>query len=157
MEASPWFTPLMTFAGTVLGGIVSILSVWLTQRYNLRTQLMVKSAEVENAARMASKSENEKRYLSIVQNIDALFEGSGDPAKKAAFLIATREVWLLGDAELIRKVTLFLFDIAGATSADPTAKLFGDIILEMRRGLELPIEGLSNVDFPFHRPGRTWS
>ncbi len=145
----------MTFASVAFGGIISIISVWLTQRYNLRTQLLVRSTEAENVERMASRSEKEKRFLSIVQNIEALYEGSGDPATKAAFLRAIREVWLLGDVELIRKLTLFLFDIAGATSADPRAKLFGDIVLEMRRGLDLPIEGLSNIDFPFHGPGRT--
>jgi hypothetical protein len=140
-------------AGAVFGGLVSILSVWLTQRYNLRAQLMVKSAEADKRRETASRSEKEKRYLSIVQNIEALYEGTGDPAKRAAFLRATREVWLLGDAELIRKLKFFLFDISDKSSADPIAQLFGDIILEMRRGLNLPTDDLSNVDFPFHGPG----
>jgi hypothetical protein len=51
MEASPWwFTPLMTFAGAVFGGAVSITTAWLTQRYNLQAQLVVKRAEAEAAA-----------------------------------------------------------------------------------------------------------
>ena len=142
----------MTFLGALFGGVVSILTAWLTQRYNLRTQLQVKSAEADNIARLASRSEKENRYLSIVRNLDALYDG-GEPAKRAAFLEAVREVWLLGDTELVRSLNDLLSKIAGKTSGDPRAPLVGKIILEMRRGLDLPNDNLTTSDFPSFRPG----
>jgi hypothetical protein len=35
----------MTFAAVVFGGAVSIITAWLTQRYNLLSQLAVKQAD----------------------------------------------------------------------------------------------------------------
>lgn len=39
----------MTFAGAVFGGAVSIITVWLTQRYGLQAQLAVKRADADAA------------------------------------------------------------------------------------------------------------
>jgi hypothetical protein len=153
MGTSPWwFTPLMTFAGAVIGGAVSIISAWLTQRYGLQVQLAVKRADAEANVAAALRSEKEKRYLALVQNIEGLYSKTQDPARKAEFLKAARDLWLLGDQELVRKLRVFLVDLAGNTDVDAREQLFGDVILDMRNGLGLPTDQLSNEDFRFHSP-----
>jgi hypothetical protein len=151
MGTSPWwFTPLMTFAGAVLGGAVSIVTAWLTQRYSLQAQLAVKRADADANVVAALRSEKEKRYLAIVQNIESLYAKTPDPVGKAEFLKAVRELWLLGDQELVHKLRVFLVDIAGKTDVDAREQLFGDVMLDMRKGLGLATDRLSNEDFRFH-------
>ena len=151
MGTSPWwFTPLMTFTGAVFGGAVSIVTTWLTQRYGLKAQLIVKRADAEANATEALRSEKEKRYLAIVRNLESLYVKAQNPAAKSEFLTTVRELWLLGDQELVRKLRLFLVDIAGKKDVDARERLFGDVILDMRKGLGLPTDQLSNEDFRFH-------
>jgi uridine phosphorylase len=92
----------MTFAGAVLGGGVSILTTFLTQRYALKAQLAIKKADAETGVAAALRSEKEKRYLAITQNLDSFYTGTQDPTRKVEFLKTQRELWLLGDQELIR-------------------------------------------------------
>ena len=151
MGTSPWwFTPLMTFGGAVFGGAVSIITTWLTQRYSLQAQLAVKRADAVAAAEAALRTEKEKRYLAILQNVESLFANNPSQAGRAEWLKTVREVWLLGDQELVRKVRAFLVDLAGSGQASPRERLFGDVVLHMRKGLGLPTDGLSNDDFRFH-------
>jgi hypothetical protein len=96
------------------------------------------------------RTEKEKRYLAILQNLESLYANSPNPAGKAELLKVAREVWLLGDQELVRKMREFLVDIAGNKEVDARELLFGDVVLHMRKGLGLPIDGLSNEDFRFH-------
>ena len=137
----------MTFAAVVFGGAVSIITAWLTQRYNLLSQLAVKQADAVVAALRAEK---EKRYLAIVQSIESLYINSPRAAERAELLKTVREVWLLGDQELVRKMGAFLADIANSGKANERERLFGDVVLHMRKGLGLPTDGLSNEDFRFH-------
>jgi hypothetical protein len=44
----------------------------------------------------------------------------------------------------------FLADIANSGKANERERLFGDVVLHMRKGLGLPTDGLSNEDFRFH-------
>ncbi|MEX2263599.1 MAG: hypothetical protein WD696_16705 [Bryobacteraceae bacterium] len=151
MGTSPWwFTPLMTFAGIVVGGGVSIITAWLTQRYNLQTQLALKRADEDAAAAATLRTEKEKRYLAIVQYVESLYANSPNLAGRAEFLKAVREVGLLGDQELVRKLRIFMVDLAGKSEADSREQLFGDVMLEMRKGLGLATDRLSNQDFRFH-------
>jgi hypothetical protein len=145
-----WFTPLMTFAGVVFGGAVSLITAWLTLRYGLQAQLAVRRADAEAAAATALRTEKEKRYLAILQNVESLYANSPSPAGRAELLKNVREVWLLGDEELVRKMRVFLVDIAGKKEAGAREQLFGDVVLDMRKGLGLPTDGLSNEDFRFH-------
>jgi hypothetical protein len=141
----------MTFAGAVFGGAVSIITVWLTQRYGLQAQLAVKRADAEAAASAALRMEKEKRYLAILQNLDTLYVNNPNTAVgRAEWLKIVREVWLLGDQELVRKLRLFIRDIAGDKEADARERLFDDVVLHMRKGLGLPVDALSNEDFRFH-------
>lgn len=140
----------MTFTGAVFGGAVSIVTTWLTQRYGLKAQLIVKRADAEANATEALRSEKEKRYLAIVRNLESLYVKAQNPAAKSEFLTTVRELWLLGDQELVRKLRLFLVDIAGKKDVDARERLFGDVILDMRKGLGLPTDQLSNEDFRFH-------
>jgi hypothetical protein len=142
----------MTFAGAVLGSTVSIVTVWLTQRYSLQAQLAVKRAEFLAAAEAALRAEREKRYLAILQNLESLYTNAPTStlAGRAELLRTVREVWLLGDQELIRKMRVFLVDLASSGEAKPQERLFGDVVLHMRRGLGLPTEGLDNGDFRMH-------
>jgi hypothetical protein len=153
MGTSPWwFTSLMTFAGALLGGTVSIITVWLTQRYSLQAQIAVKHADAVAAADAALRAEKEKRYLAILQNVESLYANgpASSQIAKAELLKTVREVWLLGDQELVRKLRAFFEDIAASKKADPRERLFGDVVLHMRRGLGLPTDGLNNEDFRFH-------
>lgn len=142
----------MTFAGAVFGGAVSIITAWLTQRYGLQAQLAVKRADDEAKVAAALRSEKEQRYLAIVQNIDSLYAKTQNPTGKAEFLKVIRELWLLGDQELVRNLRVFLVDIAGKTDIDAREQLFGEVVLDMRKGLGLPTDQLSNEDFRFHSP-----
>lgn len=139
----------MTFAGAVLGGGVSILTTFLTQRYALKAQLAIKKADAETGIAAALRSEKEKRYLAITQNLDSFYTGTQDPTRKVEFLKTQRELWLLGDQELIRKLRAFLGNIAASGEVTPHERLFGDVMLEMRKGLALPSDSLSNEDFRF--------
>jgi hypothetical protein len=65
--------PLLTLFATVLGGAVSIITAWLTQRYHLSSRLALRHADAEIAPAAALKLEREKRYLSVVQNIESLY------------------------------------------------------------------------------------
>jgi hypothetical protein len=151
MGTSPWwFTSLMTFVGVVFGGAVSIVTAWLTQRFALQTQVAINRAEAEATAKAALTAEKVKRYLAIAQNIGALYAKTANPDGRAEFLKAVREAWLLGDQELVCKLRVFLLDVAGDKDADSREQLFGDVILDMRKGLGLPIDKLSNQDFRFH-------
>ena len=151
MGTSPWWFPyLMTFAAVVFGGAVSIITAWLTQRYNLLSQLAVKQADAVVAAEAVLRAEKEKRYLAIVQSIESLYINSPRAAERAELLKTVREVWLLGDQELVRKMGAFLADIANSGKANERERLFGDVVLHMRKGLGLPTDGLSNEDFRFH-------
>jgi hypothetical protein len=140
----------MTFAGLALGGAVSIITAWLTQRYGLQAQLAVRHADAEAAAAAALRTEREKRYLAILQKVDSLYTSNPSPADRRELLRIVREVWLLGDQELVRKMRVFLVDIAGNKETDARERLFGDVVLHMRKGLELPVDGLTNEDFRFH-------
>ena len=142
----------MTLVGGVFGGTVSIITTWLTQRYGLQAQLTIKSAEAAAAANAAMKAEKQARYLAILQHVESLYANHSSPAGKAELLKTVRESWLLGDPELVHKLRLFLVDIAGKKEVDAREKLFGEIVLHMRKGLGLPIEGLSDEDFRFHLP-----
>jgi len=151
MEASPWwFTPIMTFAGAVFGAAVSIITAWLAQRYSLQAQLVVRRADAEAAIAAGLRAEKEKRYLAILQNINSLYASTPNPTGKAELLKVVREVWLVGDQALVRKIRLLFGDIAGDREADARARLFCDVVLYMRKGLGLPIDELSNEDFRFH-------
>jgi len=153
MGTAPWwFTPLTTLAAVLFGGVVSIVTAWLTQRYNLHAQLALKRAETESSAAAILTSEKEKRYLVIVRNLESLFENSQDPGGRTEFLRVVRELWLLGDEELVQKLNVFLLDIAGQQEASTREQLFGEAILEMRRGLGLPTDRLNSHDFRFHSP-----
>ncbi len=152
MGTSPWwFTPLMTFAGAIFGGAVSIITTWLTQRYGLQAQLAIKRADAVAAAEAALRTEKEKRYLAILQNVENLFMGDQNPVGTAELLRTMREVWLLGDQELVRKIRAFLEHMAGSQEAGLHEQLFGDVVLDMRRSLGLPTDGLSNQDFRLQR------
>ena len=151
MELSQWwFTPLMTFAGAVIGAAASILATWLTQRYSMKAQLALKRVEFETSVTAALRTEKQKRYLAILQSIESLYSTNQDLARKAEFLRAVREVWLLGDQSLVSKLTAFLVDIAGRHGADVREQLFGDVVLEMRRDIGLQNDGLTNEHFRFH-------
>jgi hypothetical protein len=152
MGTSPWwFAPLMTFAGLVLGGAVSIITAWLTRRYGLEVQLSVRRADPAAAAAAVLRTEKEKRYLAILQNLGSLYVNNPDPvAGRAEWLKIVREVWLLGDQELVRKLRVFLVDIAGEKETDARERFSGHVVLHMRKGAGLPIDGLSNEDFRFH-------
>jgi hypothetical protein len=151
MGTSPWwFTPLMTFAGAVFGGAVSIITTWLTQRYSLQSQLAVRRADGEAAASAGLRTEKEKRYLAILQNLGACTDVAGTGPGKAELLKIEREVWLLGDQDLVRKLGVFIGDIAAQKEADSRERLFGDVVLHMRKGLGLPVNELSNDIFRFH-------
>jgi hypothetical protein len=143
----------MTFAGAVLGSAVSIVTVWLTQRYGLQAQLAVKRADALAAAEAALRTEREKRYLAILQNVESLYANAPTSTRerKAELLKTVREVWLLGDQELIRKMRVFFVEIASsAEEANQNERLFGDVVLHMRRGLGMPTDGLNNEDFRMH-------
>jgi hypothetical protein len=139
----------MTFAGAVLGGTVSILTAYLTQKYGLKSQLAIKRADAEASVAAALRSEKEKRYLAIAQNLDSMYIGTPDAARKAEFMKAQRELWLLGDQELVRKLQGFMTTLSAAGDATPYERLFGDVVLEMRKGLALPSDSLSNDEFRF--------
>lgn len=95
--------------------------------------------------------EKERRYLAILQNLDSLYVINPNTAVgRGQLLRIVREVWLLGDQELVRKLRAFLGDIAGDKEADAHERLFGDVVLHMRKGLGLPVDALSNEDFRFH-------
>ena len=113
----------MTFAGAVFGGAVSIVTAWLTQRYGLQAQLAVKRIDAEAKVAAALRSEKEQRYLAIVQNIESLYTTTQNPTGEAEFLKVVRELWLLGDQELVRKLRVFLVDIAGNTDVKPREQL----------------------------------
>ncbi len=102
------------------------------------------------AAEAVLRAEKEKRYLAIVQSIESLYINSPRAAERAELLKTVREVWLLGDQELVRKMGAFLADIANSGKANERERLFGDVVLHMRKGLGLPTDGLSNEDFRFH-------
>jgi len=141
----------MTLAGAVFGGAVSIVTVWLTQRYGLQAQLAVKRADADAAVAAGLRTEKERRYLAILQNLDSLYViNPNTVVGRAELLKIVREVWLLGDQELVRKLRVFLGDIAGDKEADARERLFGDVVLHMRKGLGLPVDALSNEDFRFH-------
>ncbi len=151
MELSQWwFTSLMTFAGAVIGAGASILATWLTQHYTMKAQLALKRAEFETSVATALRTEKQTRYLAILQNLESLYSTCQDPARKAEFLRAVREVWLLGDPSLVSKLTAFLVDIAGSGDADTREQLFGDVVLEMRTDICLKNDGLTNNHFRFH-------
>jgi hypothetical protein len=151
MGTSPWwFTPLMTFSGLVLGGAVSIITAWLTHRYNLEAQIALRRVDAEAAAAAALRMEREKRYLGILQNLESLYINTSSPSGKNELLKIVREVWLLGDQDLVRKMGVFLEDIAGKRQVDGRELLFGDVVLHMRKGLGLPIDELTNEEFRFH-------
>jgi len=151
MGTAPWwFTSFTTFAAVVFGGAISIISTWLTQRYTLRAQLALKHADAEANVATALRAEKQNRYLVLVQNLESLYEKGQSPAGKAEFLKVVRELWLLGDQELVQKLRIFLVDIAGTKEASAREQLFGDVILDMRRGLGLPIDQLTNRGFRFH-------
>lgn len=151
METQPWwFVPLMTSAGVVFGGAVSIITTWLTLRYGLEAQLAVKRAEAAHAVEATLRAEKEKRYLAVLQNIESLYSNNPNQPGKADLLKLVRELWLLGDEELVSKLRCFFVDIAGKKEADARERLFGDVVLQMRKGLGLPTETLTNEDFRFH-------
>lgn len=86
--------------------------------------------------------------MSIVQNIESLYTKTQNQAGKIEFLKAVREIWLLGDQDLVRKVALFLTNTSGKKEVDTRDQLFGDVVLQIRRGLGLPTDQLTNQDFP---------
>jgi hypothetical protein len=150
METSPYrFAPLMTFTAAFLGGAVSLISVWLTQRYGLQAQLAVRRADAEAIVTAALRAEREKRYLAFVQNIDSLWAKAQEPARKAELLKTVRELGLVGDPELVRKLRISLVDIAGNPEADAREELFGEVMLDMRKGLGVSCEQLNKQDFRF--------
>ncbi len=151
MQTQPWwFIPVMTFAGVVFGGAVSVFTSWLTLRQGLEAQLAVKRTEAKLAIEAALRAEKEKRYLAILQNVESLYSSSSDQSGKADLLRLVREVWSLGDQELVCQLRGFLLDIAGKKEADARERLFGDVVLQMRKGLGLPTDALTNRDFRFH-------
>ena len=129
---------------------MSIITTWLTQRYGLQAQLAVKRADAVAAAETALRTEKEKRYLTILQNVETLFGNAQDPAGTAALLRTMREVWLPGDQELVRKIRAFLGHLAGSREVGTHERLLGGVVLDMRRSLGLPSDGLSNHDFRLH-------
>jgi hypothetical protein len=84
----------------------NLLDSWLTLRYGLQAQLAVRRADAEAAAATALRTEKEKRYLAILQNVESLYANNPNPAGRAELLKNVREVWLLGDEELVRKCHL---------------------------------------------------
>jgi len=141
----------MTLGAAIVGGAVSLGSVWLTKRYELRAQLTVKRAEAETALSAAMRAEKEKRYLAIVQNLASLYGENADRQARTAFLTSVRELWLLGDQEPVRNMSRFLKDLAGTPpAATARERLFGDVMLDMRRGLGIPSDQLDNEDIRFH-------
>jgi hypothetical protein len=151
MQPTPWwFAPMLTVVGTILGGAVSIIAALLTQRYALRTQLALKQADAEIVRAAAFQSERERRYLALVQNIEGLFTKAQDASAKKEFLRAGREIWLLGDADLVRKVNDFLKSVAEGQDVEGRTQRFGEIVLELRRSLGTPDDELTSRDFPFY-------
>lgn len=141
----------MTFVGALVGAATSILTTWIAQRYALTTQLALKQADSESAIFAALRAEKERRYLAVVQNIDSLFMQTEDSARKQELLKIVRELWLLGDQHLVRKLRLFFVDIAGTKEVHSRERLFADVVLDMRKDLGIPSEELSDEDFRFHR------
>lgn len=141
----------MTFSGALVGGATSILTTWVAQRYALKTQLALKQADSQSAIFAALRAEKERRYLAVVQNIDSLYVKTEDSARKQELLKNVRELWLLGDQQLVRKLRLFLVDIAGRKEVDSRERLFADVVLDMRKDLGIPTDELGDEDFRFHR------
>jgi len=109
----------MTLADILLGAATSILTTWLTQSYALKTHLEVKRAEAEAAVASRLRAEKKKRYLAIVRNLESLYDNTQDKSRRQEFLTAVRELWLLGDQDLVRKLRIFLVDIAQQKDANP--------------------------------------
>jgi len=115
-----------------------------------KTHLAVKRTEAEAVVASALRAEKVKRYLAIVRNVASLYDTTPDKSRKEEFLTAERELWLLGDQELVRKLRIFLVDITQEKSPNLREQLFGNVVLEMRRGLGVPVDRIDNEDFRFH-------
>jgi hypothetical protein len=137
--------------------------VWLTQRYSLQAQLAIKRADAEAAVAAAQRAEEvavaaalrperEKRCLAILQNLDSLYVSNAGHAGRKEFLQVVREVWLLGDEELVRKMRALFAHLTMKGEATAEEQLFGDVVLHLRKGLGLSVDRLSNEDFHFLGP-----
>jgi hypothetical protein len=154
MQSAPWWiTSLVSFLAALLGAFSAILSAWLTQKQDLAKQIAIRQLDHERDAREALLKEKQQRYVTILQNLESLYNTpQADIAARGTLLRTVRESWLFGDEAIVKAIGGFLNEIAKTPAeAGPQELAIGNIVLLMREDLGVQPGSLTTSDFRFHK------